>query len=182
MVWCRRGSGWSSSPPTPVSLYASYSVSYLPRAGEQLSSLSLTNQALEPEEFRNYEVGAKWDLTGALSLSAARLSAGSRQRRRAGSERSDGVAARGRAAHEGARARAERAGDAGVERHRRHTRIRTAKSRARCPPRRSRARALAQLPAHIVLDLESLRRDAQDRRGRSASSIAATCSRPPTTP
>ena len=42
-------------------VYASYSLSFLPRAGEQLSSLSLTNQALDPEEFRNHEVGAKWD-------------------------------------------------------------------------------------------------------------------------
>ena len=58
-------------PNTPVSLYASYSVSYLPRAGEQLSSLSLSNQALEPEEFRNYEVGTKWDVTDTLALSAA---------------------------------------------------------------------------------------------------------------
>ena len=54
-----------------LSLYGSYSMTYLPRAGEQLSSLSLTNQALDPEEFRNYEVGAKWDLASAFSLTAA---------------------------------------------------------------------------------------------------------------
>lgn len=54
-----------------VSLYGSYSQTYLPRAGEQLASLSLTNQALDPEEFRNYEVGAKWDVRPALSLTAA---------------------------------------------------------------------------------------------------------------
>ena len=58
-------------PVTPVSVYASYSLSYLPRAGEQLASLSLTNQALDPEEFRNYEVGAKWDLMPGLSFTAA---------------------------------------------------------------------------------------------------------------
>jgi catecholate siderophore receptor len=58
-------------PVAPVSVYASYSLSYLPRAGEQLASLSLTNQALEPEEFRNYEIGAKWDLTPGLALTAA---------------------------------------------------------------------------------------------------------------
>lgn len=65
-------------PVTPVSLYASYSLSYLPRAGEQLSSLSLSNQALEPEVFRNYEAGAKWELTPTLSLTTAvyRLSHG----------------------------------------------------------------------------------------------------------
>ena len=55
----------------PVSLYASYTLSYLPRAGEQLSSLSLTNQALEPEEFRNYEIGAKWDVRPGLAFTAA---------------------------------------------------------------------------------------------------------------
>lgn len=54
-----------------ISLYGSYSLTYLPRAGEQLSSLSLTNQALDPEEFRNYEVGAKWDVVPAFSFTAA---------------------------------------------------------------------------------------------------------------
>ncbi|MEO8382034.1 MAG: TonB-dependent siderophore receptor [Acidobacteriota bacterium] len=58
-------------PSEPVSLYASYSLSYLPRAGEQLSSLSVTNQSLEPEEFRNYELGAKWDVAGRVELSTA---------------------------------------------------------------------------------------------------------------
>ena len=58
-------------PVLPLSLYTSYSLTYLPRAGEQLSSLSVTNQALDPEHFRNYEVGAKWDVVPALSLTAA---------------------------------------------------------------------------------------------------------------
>jgi catecholate siderophore receptor len=58
-------------PMQPLSLYGSYSLTYLPRAGEQLSSLSLTNQALDPEEFRNYEVGAKWDLVPSFSFTAA---------------------------------------------------------------------------------------------------------------
>lgn len=58
-------------PVAPLSVYGSYSLSHLPRAGEQLASLSLTNQALEPEQFRNYEVGAKWDVAPAFSLTAA---------------------------------------------------------------------------------------------------------------
>jgi catecholate siderophore receptor len=58
-------------PVPAASLYASYSRSYLPRAGEQLASLSLTNEALEPETFTNYELGAKWDVVPALSLTAA---------------------------------------------------------------------------------------------------------------
>lgn len=50
---------------------------YLPRAGDQLASLSLSNQALNPEEFRNYEVGAKWDLRAiAFSVAAYRLDRG----------------------------------------------------------------------------------------------------------
>jgi catecholate siderophore receptor len=58
-------------PADPVSIYSSYTLTYVPRSGEQLSSLSASNQALEPEEFRNYEVGTKWDLTRALTASAA---------------------------------------------------------------------------------------------------------------
>lgn len=62
--------------PSPgISFYGSYSLSHLPRAGEQLSSLSLTNRSLEPEEFRNRELGVKWEPRPdlALSLAAYRL-------------------------------------------------------------------------------------------------------------
>ena len=58
-------------PIKPLSLYANYSMSYVPRAGEQLSSLSLTNQVLEPEKFINYEIGAKWDVRSDLAFTAA---------------------------------------------------------------------------------------------------------------
>jgi catecholate siderophore receptor len=58
-------------PAIPVSLYASYARSSLPRAGEQLASLSPTTQALDPETFRNYEVGAKWDAASTLSVTTA---------------------------------------------------------------------------------------------------------------
>jgi catecholate siderophore receptor len=58
-------------PLEAVSVYAKYSLTFVPRAGEQLSSLSLTNQALDPEKFTNYEVGSKWDMAGGLSLTAA---------------------------------------------------------------------------------------------------------------
>jgi catecholate siderophore receptor len=59
-------------PRESMSLYASYSVSYMPRAGAQLTSLNLSNQSLDPEEFENVEIGAKWDVAGdALSLTAA---------------------------------------------------------------------------------------------------------------
>lgn len=65
----RIGLVWS--PLDQVSLYASYSNSYLPRAGEQLASLTLSNRTLKPEQFTNYEVGAKWDVNPSLALTAA---------------------------------------------------------------------------------------------------------------
>lgn len=58
-------------PSEPVSIYASYSVSYQPRAGDQLASLSVTNANLDPEQFTNIEVGTKVDIAPNLSLSAA---------------------------------------------------------------------------------------------------------------
>ena len=63
--------GFVFKPIETVSVYTSYSLSYLPRAGEQLSSLNLSNQALEPEQFTNYEVGAKWEIAKALEISSA---------------------------------------------------------------------------------------------------------------
>lgn len=59
------------SLPEAVSLYANYSVAYQPRAGDQLSSLSLTNAALKPEKFKDLEIGAKGDLRSNLALTAA---------------------------------------------------------------------------------------------------------------
>lgn len=58
-------------PVDAVSVYASYSMSYLPRAGEQLASLRASNATLDPETFRNRELGAKWDLRPGLSASIA---------------------------------------------------------------------------------------------------------------
>ncbi|HET7707413.1 MAG TPA: TonB-dependent siderophore receptor [Thermoanaerobaculia bacterium] len=58
-------------PVATMSLYGSYSVSYLPRSGDQLSSLTISNAALDPEEYRNVEAGLKWDATPGMSMSAA---------------------------------------------------------------------------------------------------------------
>jgi catecholate siderophore receptor len=58
-------------PVEPVSLYANYSVSYVPRAGDQLIGLTVTNASFKPEKFINYEVGAKWDVNPNLALTAA---------------------------------------------------------------------------------------------------------------
>ncbi|WOI37638.1 TonB-dependent siderophore receptor [Alteromonas sp. CI.11.F.A3] len=58
-------------PAESVSIYASYSKSFLPRSGDQFLSLSLSSQALEAEEFENKEIGVKWNLTDSLSVTAA---------------------------------------------------------------------------------------------------------------
>jgi catecholate siderophore receptor len=58
-------------PSEPLSIYASYSMSLIPRAGEQLASLTLSNRSLDPEEFENFEVGLKWDYRPDLAFTAA---------------------------------------------------------------------------------------------------------------
>ena len=58
-------------PVEVLSFYASQSVSFLPSAGDQFSSLTDVTKALEPERFTNYEVGAKWDVADRLALTAA---------------------------------------------------------------------------------------------------------------
>jgi catecholate siderophore receptor len=58
-------------PTSSLSVYTSYSVSYLPSSGDQFSSLTSVTQTLKPEKFSNYEVGAKWDIRDSLSLTTA---------------------------------------------------------------------------------------------------------------
>ena len=58
-------------PVTDVSIYGSYSVSYLPSAGDQFASLTSITQQVKPEKFTNYEVGVKWDVRRFLSLTSA---------------------------------------------------------------------------------------------------------------
>jgi catecholate siderophore receptor len=58
-------------PIPTMSLYASHSVSFLPSSGDQFSSLTDLTKALEPERFRNHEVGAKWDVADRLSITTA---------------------------------------------------------------------------------------------------------------
>jgi catecholate siderophore receptor len=58
-------------PVTELSLYGSYSVSYLPSSGDQFSSLTTITQQVKPERFDNFEVGAKWDVRRNLTLTTA---------------------------------------------------------------------------------------------------------------
>lgn len=58
-------------PQENVSLYGSYSQSFLPRSGDQFLALSVTQQNLAPEKFTNYELGAKWDIQPNLNVTLA---------------------------------------------------------------------------------------------------------------
>jgi catecholate siderophore receptor len=58
-------------PWDTVSLYASYSVSYLPSSGDQFAGLTNITAQLKPEKFSNYEAGLKWDATRNVAFTAA---------------------------------------------------------------------------------------------------------------
>ena len=58
-------------PTDDLSIYGSFSRSYLPQSGDQFSSLTPVTEGLKPERFDNYEVGAKLQLPGGLLATAA---------------------------------------------------------------------------------------------------------------
>jgi len=58
-------------PQSNVSLYASYSESFLPRSGEQYKKLEESAARLDPDVFENTEFGLKWDISDGLSLAAS---------------------------------------------------------------------------------------------------------------
>lgn len=58
-------------PTEAVSLYASYSESFLPQSGDQFSVLSPREALLEPEVFKNHELGLKWLAKPELLVTAA---------------------------------------------------------------------------------------------------------------
>ncbi|QFT76876.1 TonB-dependent siderophore receptor [Erythrobacter sp. THAF29] len=58
-------------PQENISIYASYSESFLPRSGEQFANINGANNALDPDTFTNLEAGLKWDFREKLSLTAA---------------------------------------------------------------------------------------------------------------
>jgi len=58
-------------PLDNLSLYTSYTIAHVPRAGEQLAGLTLGNRALDPEKFINKEIGAKWDITERMAATLA---------------------------------------------------------------------------------------------------------------
>ena len=58
-------------PRENLSLYGSYSESFLPRSGEQFANINGDNNRLDPNTFANREVGVKWDFSERLSLTGA---------------------------------------------------------------------------------------------------------------
>jgi catecholate siderophore receptor len=58
-------------PVEQISVYASYSISWLPSSGDQFSSLTTITQQVKPEKFSNYEVGVKWDVHRFFSITTA---------------------------------------------------------------------------------------------------------------
>ena len=58
-------------PVEQLSIYGSYSVSYLPSSGDQFSSLAANTETLKPEKFQNYEFGVKWEPSRNLSITSA---------------------------------------------------------------------------------------------------------------
>ena len=58
-------------PMENVSVYASYSESFLPRSGEQYANINGNNNQLDPDTYSNQEIGLKWDFDSGLSFTAA---------------------------------------------------------------------------------------------------------------
>ncbi|NBC21470.1 MAG: TonB-dependent siderophore receptor [Alphaproteobacteria bacterium] len=58
-------------PRENVSLYGSYSETFLPRSGEQFAAINDTSAQLDPDEFTNLEAGLKWDVGEGPSVTAA---------------------------------------------------------------------------------------------------------------
>ncbi|MDR9453776.1 MAG: TonB-dependent siderophore receptor [Wenzhouxiangella sp.] len=63
--------GFIFKPQENLSVYLSYSESFLPRSGEQYTDINGAKEALDPDTFTNREVGIKWDISNALALTAA---------------------------------------------------------------------------------------------------------------
>ena len=68
--------GFVLKPVDNLSIYGSFSESFLPRSGEQFADLpddpaTPDNDTLDPNTFQNLEFGVKWDIANRVSLTAA---------------------------------------------------------------------------------------------------------------
>jgi catecholate siderophore receptor len=58
-------------PRENLSIYGSYSETFLPRSGDQFADINPPNDALDPDTFSNLEAGVKWDIFPGLALTGA---------------------------------------------------------------------------------------------------------------
>ncbi len=58
-------------PRENLSLYGSYSETFLPRSGDQFADINPPADALDPDTFSNLEAGVKWDVRPGLALTGA---------------------------------------------------------------------------------------------------------------
>lgn len=58
-------------PTSSLSIYGTYSESFLPRSGEQFTDLGGGDDALDPDRASNLEAGIKWDIKNNLALTLA---------------------------------------------------------------------------------------------------------------
>jgi catecholate siderophore receptor len=58
-------------PTASMSVYASYSESFLPRSGEQFANINGSKNQLAPDTFSNFELGFKWNISDRLNFTAA---------------------------------------------------------------------------------------------------------------
>jgi catecholate siderophore receptor len=58
-------------PQDNLSIYTSYSESFLPRSGDQFADINPPADALDPDTFSNLEAGVKWDIQPGLAFTAA---------------------------------------------------------------------------------------------------------------
>ncbi|MEO0881192.1 MAG: TonB-dependent siderophore receptor [Pseudomonadota bacterium] len=68
--------GFVLKPQETISIYGSFSESFLPRSGEQFADLpddpaTPDDETLDPDTFQNLEIGVKWDIADRFSLTAA---------------------------------------------------------------------------------------------------------------
>jgi catecholate siderophore receptor len=58
-------------PRENLSIYGSYSETFLPRSGDQFADINPPADALDPDTFSNLEAGVKWDIYPGLALTGA---------------------------------------------------------------------------------------------------------------
>jgi catecholate siderophore receptor len=58
-------------PQENLSIYGSYSETFLPRSGDQFADLGGGADALDPDTFSNLEAGVKWDIRPGVALTGA---------------------------------------------------------------------------------------------------------------